>query len=322
MRALHHVKAAKPSGPWRPGGNVIDETCDRLGVDLVRRLLESSAVLHEDERWVPTRWLMKAAWEAVHGRESAFAAIVPGVRSGSEYEGYIIDLYRKLSGDFGSAADEVVGTGERAHGRCNRSYVFSSQLRHWLHEVPPFVQVPTGWQPPPEPAAGGAPPPLAVDDKPAYMQTYEERARGRMAGRPDGPDFGPPPEYIPPPPRALTPRHASPSRGAYSPGTGARPASARAASPSRLSVVRGRSPARGRPQWQPGGGYELPGRPERLLAALAGGIRKRLYDDLQRPHDLFRAWCAPRRMLPRRPPVSRAAHSERTRAAHRAPRAA
>ena len=27
-----------------------------------------------------------------------------------------------------------------------------------------------------------------------------------------------------------------------------------------------------------------------LLGSLAAGIRKRLYDDLKRPHDLFRAW--------------------------------
>ena len=34
-----------------------------------------------------------------------------------------------------------------------------------------------------------------------------------------------------------------------------------------------------------------PERAERLLNNLAAGIRKRLYDDLKRPRDLFGAWC-------------------------------
>ena len=44
----------------------------------------------------------------------------------------------------------MCGTGERAHLRCTRSYVLSSQLRRWLNEIPAFVPLPSGWQPPPE----------------------------------------------------------------------------------------------------------------------------------------------------------------------------
>ena len=113
-------RASKPSGPWRPGERVIDDGCDRLGADLVRRLLESPAILPENERWTPTRWLMKAVYEAVHGKDCALSKISSALRSQKDNEAHVVDLYRKLSGDFGSSSSEVSGTGERAHGlrRC------------------------------------------------------------------------------------------------------------------------------------------------------------------------------------------------------------
>ena len=132
--ALKVARAKKEGGPFRPGTRVIDDTCDRLPVEQVRRLLESPSVLPEHERWTPTRWLMKACYEAVHGKGAALASLVPSLRSAADNENHVVDLYRKLSGDFGSSKDDVHGTGERAHDRANRSYVFSSQLRHWLHE--------------------------------------------------------------------------------------------------------------------------------------------------------------------------------------------
>ena len=332
-------RASKPSGPWRPGERVIDDGCDRLGADLVRRLLESPAILPENERWTPTRWLMKAVYEAVHGKDCALSKISSALRSQKDNEAHVVDLYRKLSGDFGSSSSEVSGTGERAHGRCNRSYVFSSQLRHWLHEVPAFVPTPTGWQPPPEPAAGlgvGAPP-LAA--KPAFQMTYEERiksrpqppppmplpARGTRAFDDDrenwggpgggagwGRDVGPPPPRTATVPQARQPSHAAfrhpdytsladgsiervdkrqggPTPRGNERGTSSFAMPVRSGSPGRRSsstTPRARSPAR---TFLAGGGFEG-ARAERILGSLAAGIRKRLYDDLKRPHDLFRAW--------------------------------
>ena len=153
--ALRVARATKPAGPFHPGSRVIDENTDKLSAALVRKLLESPTVMPEHERWTPTRWLMKASHEAVHGKSAALATIVPSLRSAADNDAHVIDLYRKLSGDFGSSKEEVVGTGARASGRAERSYVFSSQLRHWLHEIPSFVPTPSGWQPPPEPPVGG-----------------------------------------------------------------------------------------------------------------------------------------------------------------------
>ena len=147
----------KPSGPWRPGMRVIDDSCDRLGADLVRRLLESPDVLPEHERWTPTRWLMKAVYEAVHGKGAALSTLMSSLRSESDNKAHVVDLYRKLSADYASSSDEVSGAGGRAHGRCERSYVFSSQLRHWLHEVSAHDTMRSQvWELPRNPARGSA----------------------------------------------------------------------------------------------------------------------------------------------------------------------
>ena len=103
-------------------------------------------------QYAPTRWLMKAVWEVAHGPKPPLAAVGGGLRSAGEKDATVLDLYRKLSGDFGSPREEVCGTGERAHLRCTRSYVLSSQHRRWLNQIPAFVPLPSGWQPPPLPA--------------------------------------------------------------------------------------------------------------------------------------------------------------------------
>ena len=181
-----NVKRAKREdhrGPFRPGSRVVDDTCDKLSPSLVRRLLESPEVLPETARWTPTRWLMKAAYEAVHGKGAAMASLIPSLRSATDNEAHVVDLYRKLSGDFGSGKDDIHGTGERAHARAEKSYVFSAQLRRWLHEIPAFVPVPDGYEPPPEPVAVDRPVPTLLDEdsgsKPSYQQTYHERTAGR-----------------------------------------------------------------------------------------------------------------------------------------------
>ena len=197
------VRAKKADGSWRPGSRVMDANYDKLGEGLVRRLLESPHPLPEVDaegqlqRWVPTRWVMKAAWEAVHGKQCALAALKPGwavsAQPGMSQE-YVVDLYRKLTADFGSPSEEVCGTGERAHGRCSRSFVFSAQLRQWLHEVPTFVQnhVPAGWMPPPD---GPRDEPLVVDTAPQpYMPESGAGYTWRAVEEP--PSFaleGPPP---------------------------------------------------------------------------------------------------------------------------------
>ena len=328
----------KPSGPWRPGMRVIDDSCDRLGADLVRRLLESPDVLPEHERWTPTRWLMKAVYEAVHGKGAALSTLMSSLRSESDNKAHVVDLYRKLSADYASSSDEVSGAGGRAHGRCERSYVFSSQLRHWLHEIPSFVVTPTGWQPPPEPAAGTAGAgamPLTLDEKPAFMQTYQERtqARAALSGRGPGAlhdisdDIGEwsssPWSREPAPGRQRSGRqptipsargHGSGGHSAYaqpdygldgrrqgnpSPASmrrsgfasSARSGSpARALSPARAGSRSGRAFSPVRTFLSGGAGGFEGARAERLLGSLAAGIRKRLYEDLKRPHDLFRVW--------------------------------
>jgi len=71
----------------------------------------------------------------------------------------------------------VCGTGERARARCQRSFVFSAQLRRWLHEVPPFVPLPPGWTLP----KGVLSPPTA----PAPTPTTPGRAsRAKTGGTP------------------------------------------------------------------------------------------------------------------------------------------
>ena len=140
-------KATRPPGAWIPGSRVYDDSC-AFSVGFISGLLEADDVLEAEERWCPTRWLMKAVWEVLHKSNSPMSQLISGVRSSWDNEAFMLDLYRKLTGDFNSSAEELHGTGERAHGRCARSYVFSSQLRHWLHEIPTFVSLPSGWQPP------------------------------------------------------------------------------------------------------------------------------------------------------------------------------
>ena len=344
---LRMVRAKKADGSWRPGSRVMDANYDKLGEGLVRRLLESPHPLPEVDaegqlqRWVPTRWVMKAAWEAVHGKQCALAALKPGwavsAQPGMSQE-YVVDLYRKLTADFGSPSEEVCGTGERAHGRCSRSFVFSAQLRQWLHEVPTFVQnhVPAGWMPPPD---GPRDEPLVVDTAPQpYMPESGAGYTWRAVEEP--PSFaleGPPPHYAPPPPH-----YAPPPPPLRAPSPSSRASSARSASPSaalqrsaaaRVAAARVNSPRRQQRSPAPfsqGPRYKgaTPGRsdcshaackrsprranaplptgarsegsvgslaaddsrPERLLGALAAGIRVKLHEDLIRTHDLFRAW--------------------------------
>ena len=247
------VRAKKADGSWRPGSRVMDANYDKLGEGLVRRLLESPHPLPEVDaegqlqRWVPTRWVMKAAWEAVHGKQCALAALKPGwavsAQPGMSQE-YVVDLYRKLTADFGSPSEEVCGTGERAHGRCSRSFVFSAQLRQWLHEVPTFVQnhVPAGWMPPPD---GPRDEPLVVDTAPQpYMPESGAGYTWRAVEEP--PSFeleGPPPHYAPPPPH-----YAPPPPPLRAPSPSSRASSARSASPSaalqRSAAARVNSPRR------------------------------------------------------------------------------
>ena len=155
-------KAARPHGVWLPGGRIWDDSVRKLDVDLLRRLLESEELLPEEERWTPTRWLMKAVWEVVHGSNSPLGSLISGPRSTWDNNVYVLDLYRKLTADFNSSPEEVTGTGERAHTRCSRSYVFSAQLRHWLHEIPVFVSLPPGWEPPPTAISPTPPAPVPV----------------------------------------------------------------------------------------------------------------------------------------------------------------
>ena len=180
MPSLDIRRATKPSGAFKPGSRVIDDTCDRLPADLVRRLLESPNVAFEEERWTPTRWLMKAVYEAVCGKGAAMSKLTQGLRSQQENEQNILDLYRKLSGDFGSSRDHVVTTGRLAMSRTEQSHVFSKNLRKWLHEVPNFVQahLPSNWEPPPEPPAPSAGA-IDITDKPTYQQTQAEQRQQR-----------------------------------------------------------------------------------------------------------------------------------------------
>jgi hypothetical protein len=257
------VRAKKAEASWRPGSRVMDANYDKLGEGLVRRLLESPYPLPEVDaegqlqRWVPTRWVMKAAWEAVHGKQCALAALKPGwavsAQPGVSQE-YVVDLYRKLTGDFGSPSEEICGTGERAHGRCSRSFVFSAQLRQWLHEVPTFVQnhVPAGWMPPPD---GPRDEPLVVDAAPQpYMPESGPGYTWRAVEEP--PPFaleGPPPHYAPPPHFAQPPHYAPPPPPLRAPSPSSRASSARSASPSaslqrsaaaRVAAARVNSPRR------------------------------------------------------------------------------
>ena len=151
-------KAATSSKSWQPGRRVVDETSDQLSTEMLRELLQSTDVLPYEERFAPTRWLFKMAYEAVNGKAAPLATLWTAFRTASDNNNLTLDVYRKLSGDFGSSLEEVTGTGHRAHERCVRSYVVSAQLRRWLHEVPSFVPIPADWQPPELEAPPAAPP--------------------------------------------------------------------------------------------------------------------------------------------------------------------
>ena len=129
---------------WTPGTRAIDETTEKLEVEMLRQLLESPHPLPEAMRWLPTRWLMKAVHDTVRGERAALKSLSAGLRSASDNDTIVLNIYRKMTGEMGSSASEVSGTGSRARARCERSYVFSAQLRQWLHEIPAFVQMPSG----------------------------------------------------------------------------------------------------------------------------------------------------------------------------------
>ena len=111
-------RAVAPRGSFEPGSRLIDESSATLSVEQIRDLLSSSDVLPYGSQYAPTRWLMKAVWEVAHGPKPPLAAVGGGLRSAGEKDATVLDLYRKLSGDFGSPREEVCGTGERAHLRC------------------------------------------------------------------------------------------------------------------------------------------------------------------------------------------------------------
>ena len=314
------AKAKRPAGVWQPGDRVWDESAQAFDSAAVRALLQSGEVLAEEERWRPTRWLMKAVWEVVHGSPSPLASLVSGPRSPSDNHNYILDLYRKLTGDFVSQAEEVSGAGERAHTRCSRSYVFSANLRDWLHEIPAFVDVPSGWQPPPsalqytaaapaaQPASIGAarrPKMGAAQDAPPSTPMLgggfrllgeEESARG------DGDQYSHPPSSCAPaapPPSCAPPRSSHFAPDAPPSVAAARTSPARRQAPQRSRPVqRERPPAtvpsarvaprRGSPRR--GAGSHNDGRGLQLIAELAARLRGRMHDDLLRPADLFRRW--------------------------------
>ena len=167
---------------WQPGRRVVDESTAVLSVETLRGLLEAAECLPIEERFAPTRWLFKTVWEAVHGKNAPLSSLWTAFRTASDNNNIVLDLYRKLSGDFGSALDEVTSTGQLTHNRCARSYVVSAQLRRWLNEVPSFVPVPAGWEPPelnPQPAAV-SPPPAVAGTRPGW----ERAAPGARAGAP------------------------------------------------------------------------------------------------------------------------------------------
>ena len=89
---------------WQPGRRVVDESTAVLSVETLRGLLEAAECLPIEERFAPTRWLFKAVWEAVHGKNAPLSSLWTAFRTASDNNNIVLDLYRKLSGDFGSAA--------------------------------------------------------------------------------------------------------------------------------------------------------------------------------------------------------------------------
>ena len=106
-------KAATSSKSWQPGRRVVDETSGQLSTEMLRELLQGTDVLPYEERFAPTRWLFKMAWEAVNGKAAPLSALWTAFRTASDNSNLTLDIYRKLSGDFGSSLEEVTRTAAR-----------------------------------------------------------------------------------------------------------------------------------------------------------------------------------------------------------------
>ena len=106
-------KAATSSKSWQPGRRVVDEASGQLSTEMLRELLQGTDVLPYEKRFAPTRWLFKMAWEAVNGKAAPLATLWTAFRTASDNSNLTLDVYRKLSGDFGSTLDEVTRTAAR-----------------------------------------------------------------------------------------------------------------------------------------------------------------------------------------------------------------
>ena len=98
--------ARASSASWVPGTLVVDEDNEKLSVEFVKQLRETGP-LPERERWLPTRWLMMAVWEAVHCEGAAMSSLRKGFRSAQDNDALVVEIYRKMSCDNASAADEA-----------------------------------------------------------------------------------------------------------------------------------------------------------------------------------------------------------------------
>ena len=92
-------KAATSSKSWQPGRRVVDETSGQLSTEMLRELLQGTDVLPYEERFAPTRWLFKMAYEAVNGKAAPLATLWAAFRTASDNNNLTLDIYRKLSGE-------------------------------------------------------------------------------------------------------------------------------------------------------------------------------------------------------------------------------
>ena len=95
-------KAATSSKSWQPGRRVVDETSGQLSTEMLRELLQGTDVLPYEERFAPTRWLFKMAYEAVNGKTAPLATLWGAFRTASDNNNLTLDVYRKLSGEAAS----------------------------------------------------------------------------------------------------------------------------------------------------------------------------------------------------------------------------
>ena len=95
-------KAATSSKSWQPGRRVVDETSGQLSTEMLRDLLQGTDVLPYEERFAPTRWLFKMAYEAVNGKTAPLATLWGAFRTASDNNNLTLDVYRKLSGEAAS----------------------------------------------------------------------------------------------------------------------------------------------------------------------------------------------------------------------------